>query len=85
MRREWGKYGGTPTAYPVRSGPEDLPSNNASPMVKNGIYVSGRDCAQNLKTQFVAVQPDVKLVVLDWGGTGRNLVLLAAAERSSRF
>jgi pimeloyl-ACP methyl ester carboxylesterase len=30
-----------------------------------------------LKTQFVDVQPDVKLEVLDWGGTGRNLVLLA--------
>src|ERR1700723_2219745 len=30
-----------------------------------------------LKTQFVEVQPDVKLEVLDWGGTGRNLVLLA--------
>jgi non-heme chloroperoxidase len=38
-----------------------------------------------LKTQFVVVQtdvqtdvqPDVKLEVLDWGGTGRNLVLLA--------
>src|SRR6202044_591192 len=30
-----------------------------------------------LKSQFVAVQPDVKLEVLDWGGTGRNLVLLA--------
>jgi non-heme chloroperoxidase len=30
-----------------------------------------------LKTQFVTVQPDVKLEVLDWGGTGRNLVLLA--------
>jgi len=30
-----------------------------------------------LKTQFVAVQPDVKLEVLDWRGTGRNLVLLA--------
>src|ERR1700684_1612173 len=29
------------------------------------------------KTQFVGVQPDVKLEVLDWGGTGRNLVLLA--------
>src|SRR5262252_10429593 len=43
-------------------------------------------CAQNalsfqgetaLKTRFVEVQPDVKLEVLDWGGTGRNLVLLA--------
>jgi non-heme chloroperoxidase len=30
-----------------------------------------------LKTQFVDVQPDVKLEVLDWGGTGCNLVLLA--------
>jgi non-heme chloroperoxidase len=30
-----------------------------------------------LKSQFVAVQPDVKLEVLDWGGTGRSLVLLA--------
>jgi non-heme chloroperoxidase len=30
-----------------------------------------------LKTQFVEVQPDVKLEVLDWGGTGRNLILLA--------
>src|SRR5215831_19210451 len=30
-----------------------------------------------LKTQFVDVQPDVKLEVLDWGGAGCNLVLLA--------
>jgi non-heme chloroperoxidase len=30
-----------------------------------------------LKSQFVDVQPEVKLEVLDWGGTGRNLVLLA--------
>ena len=30
-----------------------------------------------LRTQFVEVQPDVKLEVLDWGGTGRNIVLLA--------
>jgi non-heme chloroperoxidase len=30
-----------------------------------------------LKIQFIEVQPDVKLEVLDWGGTGRNLVLLA--------
>jgi hypothetical protein len=30
-----------------------------------------------LKTQFVEVEPDVKLEVLDWGGTGRELVLLA--------
>ena len=29
------------------------------------------------KTEFVEVQPDVKLEVLDWGGSGRNLVLLA--------
>src|ERR1700732_3992303 len=30
-----------------------------------------------LKTQFVDVQPDLKREVLDWGGTGRSLVLLA--------
>ncbi len=30
-----------------------------------------------IKSQFVEVQPDVKLEVLDWGGTGRNLILLA--------
>src|SRR5579864_3697735 len=30
-----------------------------------------------LKAQFVDVRPNVKLKVLDWGGTGRNLVLLA--------
>jgi len=30
-----------------------------------------------LKIQFVDVQPDVKLEVLDWGGTGRNFILLA--------
>ena len=32
---------------------------------------------ETAQTQFVDVQPDVKLEVLDWGGTGRNLVLLA--------
>ncbi len=48
--------------------------------------VSCAACAQNapsfhgetaLKSQFVEVQPVVKLEVLDWGGSGRNLVLLA--------
>jgi len=29
------------------------------------------------QVQFVAVEPEVKLEVLDWGGTGRPLVLLA--------
>jgi non-heme chloroperoxidase len=29
------------------------------------------------KTQFVAVEPGIKLEVLDWGGSGRSLVLLA--------
>jgi len=46
---------------------------------QNGTSSSGETA---LKTQFVTVQsgtvqPDVKLEVLDWGGTGRNLVLLA--------
>ncbi len=40
---------------------------------------NGRSCEGGtaVKTQFVEVQPDVKLEVLDWGGTGRDLVLLA--------
>jgi hypothetical protein len=29
------------------------------------------------KVQFVTVEPDVNLEVLDWGGTGRPLVFLA--------
>jgi pimeloyl-ACP methyl ester carboxylesterase len=35
------------------------------------------------KVQFVTVQPDVKLEVLDWGGTGRNLVLLAGGGNTA--
>jgi non-heme chloroperoxidase len=38
-----------------------------------------------LNTQFVEVQPDVKREVLDWGGTGRNLVLLAGLGNTATF
>jgi pimeloyl-ACP methyl ester carboxylesterase len=38
-----------------------------------------------LKTQFVEVQPEVKLEVLDWGGTGRNLVLLAGLGNTAHI
>jgi non-heme chloroperoxidase len=31
------------------------------------------------KVQFVTVEPDVRLEVLDWGGPGRPLILLAGA------
>ena len=41
---------------------------------QNGLSSQGGTA---FKTQFVEVQPDVKLEVLDWGGSGRNLVLLA--------
>lgn len=34
-------------------------------------------------TQFVTVQPGVKLEVLDWGGTGRYLVLLAGGGNTA--
>jgi hypothetical protein len=37
------------------------------------------------RTQFVSVQPDVKLEVLDWGGTGRSLVFLAGGEIPPMF
>ena len=43
-------------------------------LVQNGPSFQGETA---LKAQFITVQPDVKLEVLDWGGTGRNLVLLA--------
>jgi non-heme chloroperoxidase len=43
-------------------------------LAQNGLSSSGETA---LKTQFVEVQPDVKLEVLDWGGAGVNLVLLA--------
>ena len=33
--------------------------------------------------QFVAVAPDVKLEVLDWGGSGHNLVLLAGGGNTA--
>ena len=35
------------------------------------------------RQQFVAVAPDVKLEVLDWGGSGRNLVLLAGGGNTA--
>ena len=34
-------------------------------------------------TQFVTVEPDVKLEVLDWGGTGRPVILLAGQGNSA--
>jgi hypothetical protein len=33
--------------------------------------------------QFVLVAPEVKLKVLDWGGAGRNLVLLAGGGNTA--
>ncbi|HMH14205.1 MAG TPA: alpha/beta hydrolase [Edaphobacter sp.] len=33
--------------------------------------------------QFVTVAPDVKLEILDWGGSGRNLVLLAGGGNTA--
>src|SRR5215471_2175954 len=35
------------------------------------------------KAQFVAVEPDVKLEVLDWGGTGQPIVLLTGYGNSA--
>ena len=41
--------------------------------------------ATALKTEVVTVQPDVKLEVLDWGGTGRTLVYSQVAEAQLTF
>jgi len=35
------------------------------------------------RQQFIAVAPNVKLEVLDWGGSGRNLVLLAGGGNTA--
>jgi pimeloyl-ACP methyl ester carboxylesterase len=35
------------------------------------------------KTQFIQVEHDVRLEVLDWGGTGRSVVLLAGKTRTA--
>jgi non-heme chloroperoxidase len=37
----------------------------------------------NPRQQFITVAPDVKLEVLDWGGHGRNLVLLAGGGNTA--
>lgn len=34
-------------------------------------------CSAQSKTRLIAVEPDVQLEVLDWGGTGRPVILLA--------
>jgi len=39
--------------------------------------------AQSPSTSFVAVQPDVRLEVLDWGGSGRPVVLLAGRGQTA--
>jgi len=35
------------------------------------------------RQQFIAVAPEVRLEVLDWGGSGRNVVLLAGGGRTA--
>jgi len=35
------------------------------------------------RVQFVTVEPGVRLEVLDWGGLGRNVVLLASSGNSA--
>ncbi len=37
----------------------------------------------NPRQQFITVAPDVKLEILDWGGSGRNLVLLAGGGNTA--
>jgi len=53
-----------------------LPS--ATPMAAVLVETETEDSAEKPpRVQFVQVAPDVKLEVLDWGGTGRPVVLLA--------
>ena len=53
-----------------------------SPAVCTAQEVSAVPDAQP-RQQFVAVAPDVKLEVLDWGGSGQNIVLLAGGGNTA--
>jgi pimeloyl-ACP methyl ester carboxylesterase len=53
----------------------------ASASVPQAGHAAGVDSSP--KVRFVTVQPDVKLEVLDWGGTGRDLVLLAGGGNTA--
>ena len=48
-----------------------------------GLVVGGAASAQAPKTSFVTVQRDVRLEVLDWGGSGRPVVLLAGRGQTA--
>ncbi|MBZ5507389.1 MAG: alpha/beta hydrolase [Acidobacteriia bacterium] len=37
------------------------------------------------RVQFVTVEPEIRLEVIDWGGTGRNVVLLAGSGNSAHI
>jgi hypothetical protein len=52
--------------------PASSSAGNSGPPQKVDVDVSPHT------VQMIPVEPDVKLEVLDWGGTGRPLVLLAA-------
>src|SRR4029079_10803958 len=45
--------------------------------------VAHSGAAQSPRTMFVTVQPDVKLEVVDWGGSGRPVVLLAGRGQTA--
>jgi len=48
-----------------------------------GLVIGHAAGAQPSRTIFVAVQPDVKLEVIDWGGSGRPVVLLAGRGQTA--
>jgi len=48
-----------------------------------GLVLAETAFAQTPKTSFVTVQRDVKLEVLDWGGSGRPVVLLAGRGQTA--
>lgn len=71
----------------ITANAEVYPAMNPRPVIATLmlVFLAGRANAQNSNswhdpsphtTQFVTVDTDVKLEVLDWGGTGQPLVLL---------
>ena len=60
-----------------------MPVTRSSAPISNQLsYEGGVDSSSHV-VRFIAVSSDVKLEVLDWGGSGRPLVLLAGLENTA--
>jgi non-heme chloroperoxidase len=54
-------------------------------IVSSALHAQGKTDSTPHRVQFVTVEKDVKLEVLDWGGTGRPLVFLAGLGNTAHI